>query len=637
MPRWPIRIKLILGLSLVVAMMMTLLAGAIVGLRAFHRSNLTLTDQLRELGASKDLLQAVMQLDLDDHELDQLFPASPPGLASPRPPRRLEGAPLRDWPERLRAALPAEDPEGAAPPAPADEELRRASGPFVTVIDADARRKEILDRLLSRIRAARQALARYYAELERNSLRGNRSDGREEFTLAFLIDEDLAGILQHFEPDEAVPPMTERTSIYVARHPEADLLNAGPWEPYALTRARLDRLTASAVSLPDKLHSDFFLVLEASKRHYQSSRVIVWTAALAVLAMLCGLTKLVHRWVFAPIRLLHRGVRHVARGSFDYTIDLATGDEMQALAEAFNDMIARLGASYADLERQVAERSRQLVRSERLAGVGFLAAGVAHEINNPLASIAFCAEALEHRLDPVLKAADPEGTGDARVARDYMRMVQEEAFRCKRITEKLLDFSRCNDIQRQRTDLVELIDGVVEMMRHMGKYRDKRIVFQPRESVVALVDPQEIKQVALNLVVNALDSMEAGGTLRIDARMAAGQAELSFRDDGCGMAPDVLENIFEPFFTRRKAGKGTGLGLSISHRIVSQHHGEIAATSPGEGLGSTFTVLLPSQPLPPRRDRGGPEPSRGRHPLCTSAAAVGGDDASTPPSIPVEG
>ena len=139
-----------------------------------------------------------------------------------------------------------------------------------------------------------------------------------------------------------------------------------------------------------------------------------------------------------------------------------------------------------------------------------------------------------------------------------MRMIQDEAFRCKRITEKLLDFSRCGDIQRQRTDLVELVEGVVEMMRHMGKYREKRIVFQPREAVVALVDPQEIKQVVLNLVVNALDSMEPGGVLRIDARMAAGQAELTFRDDGCGMSAEVLENIFEPFYTRRKDGKGTG-------------------------------------------------------------------------------
>jgi signal transduction histidine kinase len=251
--------------------------------------------------------------------------------------------------------------------------------------------------------------------------------------------------------------------------------------------------------------------------------------------------------------------------------------------------------TYADLERQVQERSRQLVRSERLAGVGFLAAGVAHEINNPLASIAFCSEALENRLGPVLERdrGGDGGDADSKVVRNYLRMIQEEAFRCKSITERLLDFSRCADIQRERTDLAGLIQGVVEMIRHMGKYRGKTIVFQPREGVMAHVDGQEIKQVVLNLVVNALDSMGPDGTLRIDLRHADGMAEMVFADDGCGMTPEVLENIFEPFFTRRRVGKGTGLGLSITHRIISQHQGEIAANSPGEEQGSTFVVRLP--------------------------------------------
>jgi signal transduction histidine kinase len=294
-----------------------------------------------------------------------------------------------------------------------------------------------------------------------------------------------------------------------------------------------------------------------------------------------------------PVRLLHRGVRRVALGDFDYQIALKSGDEMQALAEAFNDMIAKLRATYLDLERQVRDRSRQLVRSERLAGVGFLAAGVAHEINNPLASIAFCSEALQRRLNGQPGRAD---SAEARLTADYLRMIEEEAFRCKRITEKLLDFSRCGEIVRQRTDLVGLVQNVIEMIQHMGKYRGKHILFQPRESVMAHVDAQEIKQVVLNLAVNALDSMDPGGTLRVEARYRDGMAELVFDDDGCGMSPGVLENIFEPFFTRKRGGKGTGLGLSITHNIVSQHGGEITAHSPGEGRGATFVVRLPIRP-----------------------------------------
>ena len=522
MPQWPIRAKLIAGLILVVGMMLTLMGGSIFGLHAFHTSNLTLMDQLRELGASKDLMQYVLRLE---------------------PPR-----------------------------------------------DDAGKERQLL---AGRVRDARKALKRFHDELKKNATRGSRADdGLDELRLAFLIDNDLTSILAELEPGTRVRAEFPGTPLYVRKHPEPAPAAAG----VPALAARIARLDRRVGELPDKLHRDFLVVLDSSKRHYMYSRVIVWTSAVAVMAMLCALAALLHRWVLYPVRLLQRGVRRVARGSFDYSIELHTGDEMQALAEAFNDMTARLSVTYADLERQVQERSSQLVRSERLAGVGFLAAGVAHEINNPLASIAFCAEAMENRIRPLVAVAEGAGAGDAKVVGDYLRMIQEEAFRCKRITEKLLDFSRCNDIQRERVDLAGLIQEVVEMIRHMGKYRAKEVVFQPREAVVAHADGQEIKQVVLNLVVNALDCMEPGGTLRIDLRHAGGMAEMAFADDGCGMAPDVLENIFEPFFTRKRVGKGTGLGLSITHRIVTQHQGEIAAASPGEGHGSTFTVRLPVRP-----------------------------------------
>src|SRR5207248_9958730 len=140
-------------------------------------------------------------------------------------------------------------------------------------------------------------------------------------------------------------------------------------------------------------------------------------------------------WVFYPVRQLEQGARRLAQGQFDHRIEVHSGDEMEELAAAFNNMTGQLREIYSDLNRQVHERSRQLVRSERLASVAFLAAGVAHEINTPLASIAFCSEALEHRLGPILR--NGEGA-DTKVVRNYLRMIQEEAFRCKSITEKLL-------------------------------------------------------------------------------------------------------------------------------------------------------------------------------------------------------
>jgi two-component system NtrC family sensor kinase len=520
MPKWPIRVKLIAGLSLVVGMMLTLMGGSIFGLRSFHDSNLASVDQLPEFGAASELFEKVVRLD-----------------------------------------APRDDEPGSE------------------------------ETLLQRSHDARSWLVLYFDELKKNAIRGNHADdGRDAASLAFDVDVDLTAILAALEPDKAHEYVLAGTAGYLRLNPEVVKTFAPLPGRLEDLKHRIDRVDKRVMKLPKLLYKDFYAILTASRAKYDVARTIVWTSALLVLAMLCGLTALLHRWIVFPIRLLERGVRRVARGSFDDRIDLATGDEMQALAEAFNDMTERLREMYANLEQQVEERSRQLVRSERLAGVGFLAAGVAHEINNPLASIAFCSEALENRLRPLL---DPSDSGDPKVVRQYVRMIQEEAFRCKAITEKLLDFSRVGDIQRVRTDLAGLIQGVVEMVRHIGKYRNKTIVFQPRVAVLADVDGQEIKQVVLNLVVNALESLDEGGTLRIELRYAEGKAEMCFADNGCGMPADILENIFEPFFTKRKGGKGTGLGLSITNRIVSQHHGEITATSPGEGRGATFTVRLP--------------------------------------------
>jgi len=268
------------------------------------------------------------------------------------------------------------------------------------------------------------------------------------------------------------------------------------------------------------------------------------------------------------------------------------------LADAFDTMTRKLSGVYADLERQVQDRSRQLVKSERMVSVGFLAAGVAHEINNPLASISFCSEALESRLS---EAIGTMPDADAEVVAKYLRMIQQEAFRCKGITSKLLEFSRAGERRREQVELAELVAGVLEIAQHLQNCRGKHIEFRPMARVTAGVNGQDIKSVVLNLVVNALDSMEDGGKLLITLTTNGRTAELAFVDSGCGMAPDVLENIFEPFFTRSRTGKGTGLGLFISHQIIDQHAGTIVATSAGPGRGSTFTVRVPLVAADPPR------------------------------------
>ncbi|HZW32547.1 MAG TPA: HAMP domain-containing protein, partial [Isosphaeraceae bacterium] len=301
MLRWPIRLKLMVGLSLVVGMMLILMGGSTFGLHSFHMSNLTLADQLRELAASGELLRSVCRL----HEPH----------------------------ERMSAAA--------------------------------------LGELEQRVLEARDALRVYFNQLRRNTAQGNRADnGVDELELALLMDLDLTRILGELDREHSRDEfLFPGTKVYVLPKYPAEIG----------LEARIERLYENVSQLPKKLYLDFWTVLQMSQGQYQTSRIIVWTSAVMVLGMLYGLTRLFNRWVLSPVRMLQRGVRHVARGSFDYKINLHSGDEMQDLAEAFNDMTVTISMTYADLERQVQERSRQLVRSERLAGVGFLAAGVAHE------------------------------------------------------------------------------------------------------------------------------------------------------------------------------------------------------------------------------------------------------------------
>jgi len=353
----------------------------------------------------------------------------------------------------------------------------------------------------------------------------------------------------------------------------------------------LVQLQDAAKYLPYQLQQRIINLAGEVRLRYRTWIVLTWVCAVAATALVVIFIALGYRWIFRPLRLLVKGSRRVAGGDFNYRIELPSFDEMAELAEAMNAMTARFRAIRDDLDRQVQLRTKQVVRSEQLASVGFLAAGVAHEINNPLASIALCAESLEGRLlDLVAKDGDSD---QSELVQRYLKMIQSEAFRCKEITEKLLDFSRTGEVKRASADLGELTQSVIDMVRHLGRYQDRNIEFVPTEPLIATINAQEIKQVVLNLVTNALDSLDPGGTLTIELVRKPDFAEMIFTDNGCGMSEEVLDHLFEPFFTRKRGGQGTGLGLSIVYRILNEHGGQIEATSAGPGRGSQFHVTLP--------------------------------------------
>jgi signal transduction histidine kinase len=313
--------------------------------------------------------------------------------------------------------------------------------------------------------------------------------------------------------------------------------------------------------------------------------------------LVAWLLKFFYDGVVRPWRTVIRGSRRVASGDFDHRVDLDTHDEMAELAAALNAMVSRFKEIRDDLDQQVRERTKEVVRSEQLASVGFLAAGVAHEINNPLQAIALCAESLQSRLHDIIATDDvlPDGehNEEITVLRKYLRRIQDESFRCKGITEKLLSYSRLGDAEKHATDLNTVLSDVIDLVKTISSYRGKRIEFSPGNPLIARIVPHEIKQVVLNLITNALDSLDTDGVVQLELRRAGSQAELIVTDNGCGMTDEVKKHLFEPFFTRRRDGHGTGLGLSITYRIVQDHGGTISATSAGPGQGSQFRITLP--------------------------------------------
>jgi two-component system, NtrC family, sensor kinase len=233
-----------------------------------------------------------------------------------------------------------------------------------------------------------------------------------------------------------------------------------------------------------------------------------------------------------------------------------------------------------------------VIHAEKLASIGRLAAGVVHELNNPLATIAACAEALTARVDEL------EDTDLNQDFSEYLQIVRDEAFRCKTITNNLLDFSHQRQTEKSLGDINHVIDQTLHLIRHHPKLGQMKLVKELDTTLAPVhINEGQMKQIFIALISNAYDAMESGGTLSIRTRFEETTPErwvtVEFRDTGCGIPASHLQKIFDPFFTTKPLGRGTGLGLSVCYGIVSEHGGRIEVDST-EGQGSTFKVLLPS-------------------------------------------
>jgi signal transduction histidine kinase len=263
-------------------------------------------------------------------------------------------------------------------------------------------------------------------------------------------------------------------------------------------------------------------------------------------------------------------------------------DELGELATAFRTMAERLRQGRQELEQRVEQRSREVLRSAQLAQLGTLAAGIAHEINNPLGSIVACADGL-------LRDLAAPGPRDLEAVRDYLQILRKEALRARDITVRLLRFARHEPTRRETVWLGAEVDEVKALFEH--QLRDAGLTLQvlgDGHGPPIHGDAAEWRQVLLNLLRNALDASPRGGTIRLELGTSDGEAWLAVRDEGHGIPAADLDRVFEPFFTTKQPGAGTGLGHAIVHRIVTAHGGTITAAN--DAPGSRFTIRVPAAP-----------------------------------------
>jgi len=334
-----------------------------------------------------------------------------------------------------------------------------------------------------------------------------------------------------------------------------------------------------------------------------------------IIASLCvGL--FVHRLVYVPLRDLETGAKRLSSGNLEQMIPVRSEDEFGRLAASFNAMTVALGNSRLQLrewghtlEQKVETRTQELriaeaeaARTEKLASVGLLAAGIAHELNNPLTGVLTFTTLLRKKM--------PDGSADA----EDLDLVIRETKRCAAIIRRLLDFAREKTPEKKFTDLNLVNEDTARIIERPASFRDIEIAMDLDPDLPQVwVDADLIKQVIMNMLVNAQHAIEHEGSITVRSRRfpqpkspePGGQpvpmVEISIIDTGCGIPEKNLKRIVDPFFTSKEVGKGTGLGLSVSHGIVRAHGGAIEVEST-VGNGSTFRIYLPLEPPPGEAD-----------------------------------
>ena len=324
-------------------------------------------------------------------------------------------------------------------------------------------------------------------------------------------------------------------------------------------------------------------------------KTTLYIVALAIASILIGLViaSAFSKRITNRIDQLRKGAETISDGNLDHRLKIASGDEIEELAEQFNAMAARLQDSYQTLEKKVEERTRELkesqdalIQQEKMVGVGQLAAGIAHELNTPLGTIIGYAQMLREDL-----SVQPTVNGSLGDVDEII----EQAGRCRDLVKNLLNFSRRSTTEKTLADINAIVRKILSLVEHDFALKHVHIHATLATNLPkARVNENEIAQVVLNLANNAVDSMPEGGDLHIRTvyEEATDRVCIEVSDTGFGISETDRTRVFEPFFTTKEIGKGTGLGLSICYKIVENHMGSMEFDSI-IGSGTTFRVYLP--------------------------------------------
>jgi len=335
-------------------------------------------------------------------------------------------------------------------------------------------------------------------------------------------------------------------------------------------------------------------VLEAKYADMRRKALLILISIIvAGMALAVGLGYILANKIMHPVHQLIKASKQVSEGSLTPEIGpISKDEEMRILQNTFKDMVV-------SMRRRSAEAENRLVHSEKQASVGRLAAGVAHEINNPLTGILTFTRILQRSKD----------LGDKN--QSHLQKIAESTVRVRKIVKGLLDFSRQTELDKEPTDVNRFIRSIISAMENQALVKSVSITFNPGENLPMLtLDRSQFQSVLINLIINAFDAMERGGTIIISTGISLFASdtdqkgvEISVADSGCGIQHEDLDKLFDPFFTTKEVGKGTGLGLSVSYGIVQRHGGTIRVQSEID-RGTTFTIWIPvdeqrnSEPVP---------------------------------------